>query len=77
MAIRTYVSGDRTFEITLSGTSRKTSSSWTVTHVFERRLNEEIQLSGMKNIQASTAETAFAEACDCIDKSVMVKAAKR
>lgn len=68
MGTRTYVSGERTFEVTLS-TSRDTSWSWTVTHVFERSLNEEICLSGMENIQASTEQTAFAHACDCIDKS--------
>ena len=69
MWTRSYLSGDRTFEVTLSGTSRGTSWSWTVTHVFDRSLNEEICLPGMGDIHASTEEVAFAHACNCIDKS--------
>ena len=69
MGTRTCISGDRTFEVTVSGALRGSSWSWTVTHVFERRLNEEIYLPGMKDIQASTEEAAFAHACDCVDKS--------
>lgn len=69
MKTRTYVSGDRTFEITLNGAPREMPGSWTITHVFERSLNEEICVSGIAKIEAATEETAFAHACDCIDKS--------
>jgi hypothetical protein len=69
VATRTYVSVDRSFDITLNGTSRGDLWLWTVTHVFDRSINEEIRLPGMEHIRASTDETAFALACDCIAKS--------
>ena len=68
MATRTYASGNRTFEITLSGTPARTS--WTVKHVYDKSLNEEIHVLGMDSIVASTEDAAFAGACDCIDKSL-------
>jgi hypothetical protein len=68
MATRPYVRGDRTLEITLSGTPAGSSSSWTVTHVYDKSLNEEIRVPGMDGIVASTEDVAFARACDHIDK---------
>ena len=73
MATRTYVSGDRTFEVTLSGTPSGVSSAWTVEHVYVRSLNQEIQVPGMDGITASTEDAAFARACDCLDKSLRSK----
>ncbi len=70
MATRTYASGDRTFEITLSGTPPGSYSSWTVEHVYDRSINQEIHVTGMDSILASTGDAAFARACDCIDKSL-------
>ena len=67
MATRTYASGDRTFEITLSGTPAGSSASWTVTHVYDKSLNEEIRVPGIDSIVASTEDAAFARACDHID----------
>ena len=71
MATRTYASGNRTFEITLSGTPAGTS--WTVEHVYDKSLNEEIHVPGMDSIVASTEDAAFARTCDCIDKSLRSK----
>lgn len=68
MATRTYASGDRTFDITLAGTSRGSSWQWTVAHVFDRSINQEIRVPGMEDILASTEDAAFAPACDCIEK---------
>ena len=65
MARRNYVSVDRTFEITLSGTPAGTW--WTVEHVFDKSLCCEIRVPGMDSIMASTEDVAFARACDCID----------
>ena len=76
MATRTYASGNRTFEITLSGTPAGipagapagSDSSWTVEHVYDKSLNSEIQVPGMdRTIVASTEDGAFARTCDQID----------
>ena len=69
MATRVYISGNRTFEITLSGVSE----GWTVEHVYSKGLNAEIQVPEMNSIVASTEDVAFAGACDCIDKSLRSK----
>ena len=68
MATRTYASGNRTFEITLSGTPAGSASSWTVKHVYEKSINAEIHVPGMDSIVASTEDAAFARTCDHIDK---------
>jgi hypothetical protein len=68
MATRTYATGNRTFEITLSGTPAGSDSSRTVEHVYDKSLSEEIQVPGMDSIVASTDDAAFARACDHIDK---------
>jgi hypothetical protein len=68
MATRTYASGNRTFEITLSGTPIGSYSSWTAEHIYDKSLNEEIHVPGMDSIVASTEEAAFARTCDQIDK---------
>lgn len=68
MATRTCASGNRTFEITLSGTPMKSDSSWTVEHVFDKSLNQEIEVPGIKSIVASTEDAAFVRTCDHIDK---------
>ena len=75
MTTRTYASGNRTFEITLSGTPAAAGtpaggdSSWTVEHVYSKSLNSEIQVPGMDSIiVASTEDAAFARTCDQIDK---------
>jgi hypothetical protein len=68
MATRTCASGHRTFEITLSGTPAESASLWTVEHVYDKSLNEEIQVPGMDSIVASTEDAAFARTCDHIDK---------
>ena len=73
MAIRTYASGDRAFEITLSGNPPGTHSSWTVEHVYDRSINQEIHVPGMDGITGSTEDAAFARACDCLDKSLRSK----
>ncbi len=70
MAIRTCASGNRTFEITLSGTPTGSNSLWTVEHVYDKSLNQEIRVPGMDSIVASTEDAAFARTCDCIDKSL-------
>ena len=75
MATRTYASGNRTFEITLSGTPGAagtpagSDSSWTVEHVYDKSLNSEVQVPGMDSIiVASTEDAAFARTRDQIDK---------
>ncbi len=65
MATRNYVSGNRTLEITLSGVREGT---WTLEHVYEKSINQEIHVPGMDRIVASTEDVAFARTCDCIDK---------
>lgn len=72
MATQTFVSGNRTFEITLSRTSRS-DSLWTVEYVYDKSLNSEIQVPSMDRIVAETEEAAFAGACDCIDRSLRSK----
>ena len=68
MATRTCASGNRTFEITLSGTPAESYSLWTVEHLYDKSLNEEIHVPGMDSIVASTEDAAFAGTCDRIDK---------
>ena len=74
MATRTNASGNRTFEITLSGTPGAagtpagSDSSWTVEHVYDKSLNSEIHVPEMDSIVASTEDAAFARTCDQIDK---------
>ena len=70
MATRTYASVDRTFEITLSGTP---AGRWTVEHVYDKSLNQEIHVPEMDSIGASNEDAAFAGACDRIDKSLRSK----
>ena len=72
MATLIFVSGNRTFEITLSSTSRS-GSPWTVEHVYDKSLNSETQIPRMDSILAMTEEAAFARACDCIEKSLRSK----
>ena len=73
MATRTCVSGNRTFEITLSGFPTRSDSWWTVEHVYDKGLNSEIHVPRMDSIVAMTEEAAFARACECIDKSLRSK----
>ena len=72
MATRTCASGSgsgtRTFDITLSGTPTGSDSLWTVEHVYDKNLNQEIRVPGVDSIVASTEDTAFAGTCDRIDK---------
>ena len=68
MATRTCASGTRTFDITLSGTPTGSDSLWTVEHVYDKSLNEEIHVPGVDSIVASTEDAAFAGTCDRIDK---------
>ena len=49
MATRTCASGDRIFEITLARTPVR-NDSWTVEHVFDRSLNQEVSVPGMESI---------------------------
>jgi hypothetical protein len=67
MATRTCASGSRTFEITLSGTPTGRDSLWTVEHVYDKSLNQEIRVTGTDSIVASTEDAAFARTCDHID----------
>ena len=73
MATRTCACGNRTFEITLSGTPTRSDSLWTVEHVYDKSINSEIHVPSMDSIVAMTEEAAFARACDCIDKSLRSK----
>lgn len=70
MATRTYASGNRTYEITLSAVR---DGRWTVGHVYDRSLNAEIRVPGMDSVVASTEDAAFADACDRIEKSLPLK----
>ena len=73
MATRTCAMGDPTFEVTLSETPSGSSSSWTVEHVYDSSINQEIRVPGMDSIVASTGDAAFARACDLINKSLRSK----
>lgn len=73
MATRTYTSGDRTFDIALAGPPAERDSSWTVQHVFDRSINQEICVRGMESIMAPTEEAAFSCVCKCIDESLRSK----
>ena len=68
MATRTCASGNRAFEITLSGTPTGSDSLWTVEHVYDKNLNCEIRVPGMDSIVASTEDAACARICDHIEK---------
>ena len=68
MATRTCASGNRAFEITLSGTPTESDSLWTVEHVYDKNLNCEIRVPGMDSIVASTEDAACALICDHIEK---------
>jgi hypothetical protein len=65
IATRTYHSGNRTFEIALSGTP---AGWWTVEHVYDKSLNQEISVPGMDSIVASTGDAAFARTRDHVDQ---------
>ena len=71
MATRTYASVDRTFEITLSGTSAGTA--WTVEHIYDHSLCCEIRVPGMDSIVASTEDAACARICDGVAKWLRLK----
>ena len=73
MATRTCACGNRTLEITLSGTPTRSDSLWTVEHVYDKSLNSEIQVPWLDSIVAMTEDAAFVRACDCIDKSLRSK----
>lgn len=73
MATRTYISDGRTFEIALAGPPAERSSSWTVEHVFDKSLNQEIRVRGMERIMAPTEDAAFSRVCECIDESLRSK----
>jgi len=66
MASRICSVGDRAFEITVAETS---PGRWTVEHVYNGSLNQEIQVPGMDQVVATTEDAAFASACDCINES--------
>ena len=66
MATRTYTSGNRTCEITLSGNPAGTK--WTVEHVYDKSVSQEICVPGIDGIVASTEDAAFTDACGYIDK---------
>ena len=70
MGTRSCASGNRAFEITLSETSAGRYSSWTVEHVYDKSLNQEIRLPGMDCIVASTEDAAFARARDLVNNSL-------
>ena len=70
MATRTYASGNRTFEITLSGTP---AGRWTVEHVYDQSINAESHVPGMDSIAAATEEDAFSSTCDRIDEGLRSK----
>ena len=73
MATRICARCNRTFEISLSGTSTGSDSLWTVEYVYDKSLNEEIQVPEMDSIVASTEDAAFAGACDRIEKWLRLK----
>ena len=73
MATRTYTCGDRTFEIALAGPPAVRDSSWTVEHVFDRSINQEICVRGMESIMTPTEDAAFSRVCECIDESLRCK----
>jgi hypothetical protein len=73
MPTRTCVRGDRTFEVTLSGTPTGSDALWTVECVYDKSLNAEIRVPGMDSIVASTEDVAFADTCDRIGKWLRLK----
>ena len=68
MATRTCASGNRSLEITLSGTPAGSDSLWTVEHVYDKNLNCEIRVPGIDSIVASTEDAACARIYDHIEK---------
>ena len=46
---------------------------WIVEYVYDKSLNEEIQVPEMDSIVASTEDAAFAGACDRIEKWLRLK----
>ena len=67
MATRTYAAGGRNFDMTLSASpAGGLSWAWTVEHVFEA--GEEVSIPGMENVVGADEDTAYARACDRIDK---------
>lgn len=76
MATRTYTAGGRTFDMVLPATQAgrdPASWAWTVEHVFEA--GGEVTIPGMENVVGSDEDTAFARACDRIDKWLLGSAA--
>jgi hypothetical protein len=68
-ANRTYTTGKWVFELALSMTVLKGQSLWTVERVVETRwLGVALAVPGMDTVVSSTADAAFARACDRIDK---------
>jgi hypothetical protein len=73
MATRICARCNRTFEIALSGTPTGRDSLWTVDYVYDKSLNEEIQVPDMDSVVALTEDAAFACICDCIEKWLRLK----
>jgi hypothetical protein len=73
MTTRACASGNRTFEITLSGTSTGSDALWIVESIYDKSLNEEIRVPGTDSIVASSEDAAFAGICDRIAKSLRLK----
>jgi hypothetical protein len=73
MARRTCASGNRAFEITLSGIPTESDSLWTVEHVYDKSLNCEIRVPGIDSIVASTEDAAFARICDRVSTCLRSK----
>ena len=74
MATRICTSGNRTFEIVLSGHATGSDSLWTVEYVYDKSLNAEIHVPGMDSTVALTEDAAFASICDGVAKWLRLKA---
>jgi hypothetical protein len=69
IAKRRYTTRTHDFEVTLSRISLKEHTVWTVALVVDAgRAGKRLSIAGMQAVASSTPDTAFASACDRIDK---------
>ena len=72
-AKRTYRNELRTFEVALSSAVLRDQPVWTVAFVTEMsRPSKRLSIPGLHAIASPSADGAFARACDCIDKWLLV-----
>jgi hypothetical protein len=67
-AVRTYVAGPRSFDVTLSTLTFPHGTFWVVSSVTEGRGGQPATIPSMNRLVSRSPDITFARACDAIDK---------